>query len=505
MVEWLFTPSNGRKDIRQSPTPEQRAALEKEAGDGLTAQGKFTLAKMRYAEAARLQPGQPHYRWLVALSEWSEGLHDEAGEHLQELVAANPEFAFGHSSLAEWYLFHGRVEPALDASAKSMALAPDNLGVRGARAKALMVAGQMDDALAIVIETIDSGRVTPPMAELYANMAGRHGRVDHALALIQNLLAAGGLPADMESSLRFALAGLFEHLGRYDEAFAQASDANGRLWQPFDCDAHERRIDERIAFFTPLRSRCLPKATYRSEKPVFVVGMPRSGTSLVEQILASHPEVHGAGELDLLHWTFMGTLKMLRANIDDYPDCLTRISLDQVDGMAQIYLEPLLAMKPFASRIVDKMPLNFLNLGLISVLLPGARVIHCRRDPLATCVSCYMTGFAAGKEFKCNLTHLGRFYRQYERLMDHWKSVLDLPILDVQYEEMVADSEGQSRRMLDFVGLPWDERCAKFYETDRPCATASTGQVRRPIYQSSLERWRNYENHLGPLKAALQG
>jgi tetratricopeptide (TPR) repeat protein len=502
MVEWLFNPSSGINNL-QFATPEGRAAFEAQAGDQLYNQNKFNLARLRYQEAARLQPGVPQHRWRVALCEWSEGLDDRAGMHLQELAADNPEFAFGHSSLAEWYLVHGMVESALDASAKAIALSPDNVGVRGARAKALTIAGKMDAALDLVVRSVDSGQITAPMVELYAQMAARHGQVERAYALLKRLLADGGLSNETEYSLRFTLVGLLENLGHYDEAFAEATHANKRLAGTFDCDAHERLINGRIAFFTPLRAQSLPRATYRSDKPVLVVGMPRSGTSLVEQILASHPAVYGAGELDLLHWTFMGTLKMLRANLDEYPACLTGMSLDQVDGMAQIYLEPLLAMKPSAARIIDKMPFNFLNLGLVSVLLPGARIIHCRRDPVATCVSCYMAGFSVGKEFKGNLKTLGRFYRLYQRLMDHWKSVLDLRILDVDYEEVVADTAGQARRMVDFLGLPWDDRCLKFYETERPCATASAGQVRRPIYKSSLERWRHYEKYLGPLLEGL--
>ena len=170
-----------------------------------------------------------------------------------------------------------------------------------------------------------------------------------------------------------------------------------------------------------------------------------------------------------------------------------------------MHLGPFTALKPDAVRITDKLPLNFLHLGLIQIFFPEARIIHCRRDPMDTCLSCFLTYFNRGHEFKHSLAHSGHFYRLYERLMSHWKSVIDLPILDVSYEQVVADPETQSRRMIEFLGLPWDDRCLNFHEVKRPCVTASVLQVRTPIYNTSVQRWRRYERHLGPLKAALWG
>ena len=205
-----------------------------------------------------------------------------------------------------------------------------------------------------------------------------------------------------------------------------------------------------------------------------------------------------------MYQIWAGTVAMVGARPQDYPHCLDRLTLDQIDGMAQIYLQPLRAMNPQAKRITDKLPLNFLHLGLIEILFPGARVIHCRRDAMDTCLSCYMSSFREGHEFKYDLSNLGHFYRQYERLMAHWKANLDLPMLEVQYEELVEDSEGQSRRMIEFLDLPWDKRCLQFARTARPVATASLHQVRQPIYRSSMQRWRHYEKHLGDLKTSLR-
>jgi hypothetical protein len=151
------------------------------------------------------------------------------------------------------------------------------------------------------------------------------------------------------------------------------------------------------------------------------------------------------------------------------------------------------------------MPLNWFHLGLIALLFPGARIIHCRRDPMDTCLSCFLTHFNQGHEYKHNLSHLGHFYRIYERMMTHWKSAIDLPMLEVVYEEVVSSAEAQSRRLIQFLGLPWDERCLTPQNTKRAVVTASVQQVRRPIYNTSVHRWQRYENHLDPLKAALEG
>jgi hypothetical protein len=231
--------------------------------------------------------------------------------------------------------------------------------------------------------------------------------------------------------------------------------------------------------------------------------MPRSGTTLVEQILASHAQVHGAGEL---HWLFHLCESLAfrcPSGTEALSDSFDRMSIRDVDALAAEYLEPLAALNRQAVRIINKMPTNFMHLGMVQVLFPLAKVIFCRRDPLDTCLSCYLTDFAAGNDFSFGLSSAGHFYRQHLRMMAHWKDVLSLSILEVQYEDVVNDLEGQTRRMLDFLDMPWDGRCLRFHENRRFVATASTAQVRRPIYRTSIGRWRNYDRHLGPLKEAL--
>ena len=318
------------------------------------------------------------------------------------------------------------------------------------------------------------------------------------------------LPASpARPSLHLAAAELFERLGRYDDAFDQARLANEATRRPYD-PAAPRRLG--LAADPLLHARQPQGAaapTHGDRRPVLIVGMPRSGTSLVEQILDSHALIAGRGELATLG-RFVGSL-----SVSDGPSgatCTPRRwtrCRSAANRLGSEYLASLTAgldpAKSGALCLTDKTPLNFYALGLAEVLLPGCRVIHCVRSPLDSCLSCYFTRFAFGHEFSADLSHLGAFYRDYRRLMAHWGRVLSLPILDVRYEDLVLDVETEVRRLLEFLGLPWDDRCLQFHKNPRRVATASKSQVRRPLYATSIGRWKHYEKHLGDLFDALAG
>jgi len=478
------------------------ASHEAESGHALFSSGNLSGADEKFQSAIRLNPQAAEFHLAAGVCNLAMGRSDDAGDHFLAAVRLSPNFASANAWLGEWYLTRGAIDLALKSTARAMELDPTKPECLLSRAWVLEAAGETNAAWDLVQQLLTKDRLTPSTARLYGRLAPRFGREEHALQMISGLLQAGTTPD--EYTLNFAAADLLERAGRYDEAFLYASRGNEVRRAKYDPVAQERWASRQIAYFTRERLRSLPRATDRSDKPVFIVGMPRSGTSLAEQIVASHPAVHGAGELNFIQQIFIGTLSALSAQMSDYPACLDRITLEQVDDMADIYQASITALNPGATRITDKMPMNFMFLGQISLLLPGARIIHCRRDPMDTCLSCFMTPFRAGQEFKHDLTDLGNFYRLYERLMAHWKASLDLSILDVDYEDVVSDLERQSRRMTDFLGLPWDDRCLRFHNTKRAVLTASVQQVRRPIYKSSVQRWRRYESHLGPLKAALR-
>ena len=237
--------------------------------------------------------------------------------------------------------------------------------------------------------------------------------------------------------------------------------------------------------------------------PIFVIGMPRSGTTLVEQILASHPMVHGAGELQ----TFNDVVLEVRGpdgNTLPYPDFVPSLDRGALKAVGERYVALVRKLAPSGERVTDKMPSNYYFAGLIHLALPNAKLIHTMRDPVDTCVSCFSKLFSAEQNHTYDLSELGRYYRHYEKLMAHWRRVLPQDrMLDVRYEDVVADLEAQARRVIAYCGLPWDDRCLAFHKTDRPVRTASATQVRQPIYASAIGRWKVYEEFLGPLLKEL--
>ncbi len=242
-----------------------------------------------------------------------------------------------------------------------------------------------------------------------------------------------------------------------------------------------------------------------SPVPIFIVGMPRCGSTLIEQILASHPQVHAAGELNSLD-RVVKTLPNSAGRPVPFPAGIGELDADRLQRLGQAYLASLPTPADGKQRITDKTLSNFLYVGLIRLILPNARIVHTLRNPVDTCVSCFSKLFASGLTFSYDLAELGRFYRGYHQLMAHWRSVLPGgAMLDVSYEDVVDNLEEQARRLIDYCGLPWDDRCLSFRESSRPIATASNVQVRQPLYRSSVDRGRRYAAYLQPLLAELEG
>lgn len=481
-----------------------KARRETTAGIAAARSGHWESARQHHAEAVRLCPDNGRHHWRLGLCESQMGREEMAGIHLLAASRLDPDFAMGHATLCNWFLQQGMVAEAAESSLAAVKLAPADPVALRMRAAVLEAEGEIEPAWQLTRTLVAQGHGHPAVATLYARMARWQGKAAEALALLERLLADPAFAAD-RYPMHLAAADLLDSLGRCDDAFAHAAAGNALAARPYDPAEHDRSFDRLIGYFTRDRMRTLAKAQHRTQRPIFIVGMPRSGTSLVEQVLAAHPAVHGGGELDFMFHLWQGTIAMLGAATSEYPNCLDRLTTEQADGLAQCYDEPLAGLCRESLRTTDKVPLNFLHLGLIALLLPEARVIHCQRDPHDTCLSCYMTAFRVGHDFKFHLAHLGRFYRQYARLMNHWHQVLDLPILDVKYEQLASDPEPVCRRIVEFAGLDWDERCLRSHQVRRGVTTSSVQQVRQPIYRSSVARWRKYERHLQPLIEALAG
>ncbi|MFH1302393.1 MAG: sulfotransferase [Planctomycetota bacterium] len=345
----------------------------------------------------------------------------------------------------------------------------------------------------------------PDYAEAYFNYsaAQKFAFDDPIVPQLEQQLSRSDLSDDDRCFLGFAAGKIFNDIKDYDKAFSFYEMGNRFKNSQFEIDQFRREIDRLISFFSTERIQQLSSLGVSSKVPVFIVGMPRTGTTLVEQILSSHPEVHGAGELPDIS-SIAGTMKQYAIPKTDFPECVANLPENAFAGFADAYLRRLRTFDHSAVRIIDKMPANFLHLGLIAILFPEAKVIHCQRHPLDTCLSCYFQRFRRGHDYSFNLTHLGLYYREYQRLMQHWKAVLPVAPYELHYSELVADQEAVSKKLIDFIGISWDDRCLNFHDNSRPVTTASNWQVRRPMNRAGLDRWKNYDQHLGALREALE-
>jgi tetratricopeptide (TPR) repeat protein len=496
-----------RQAVRLAPAHANgRLAL----GNALQKKGELSEAIAHLREAVRLAPGNAQAREslgsaLVACQQALEGL-----THLREAVRLDPSSANARHKLGMALNLCGLAEEAAASFREAIRLDPSHAGAHNSAGSSLKNWGRIEEAVAEFKEAL---RLEPGHAAALQQLAelatSGHYRLtdEEAARLGERLGAAGGeLSLDDACDLGFAQAVILERAGRHDEAFELYRQANDlrRQWSEkqglgFDPHATRRFVDETIAAFTPAFFERVRSWADASEVPVFVVGMPRSGTSLVEQILASHPSAFGAGELLDMSELFKSLPHRLGG---PYPQCLERLGPRATRDMAGEYLSRLAGVGGAALRVVDKMPLNVMRLGLIATLFPRAKVIHCRRDPIDVCLSCYFRNFQS-VTFATDLRHLGQFFNQYQRLSRHWEAVLPMPVFHVDYEELTANQEDVSRRMVEFVGLPWDDRCLRFFETPRAAHNASALQVRKPMYRSSVGRWKPYEKHLGPLLEEL--
>jgi len=367
--------------------------------------------------------------------------------------------------------------------------------------------GKSKEALAAFDEALS---INPRAAGVWFNRsdAKTFAKGDPDIAAMEQLLADGerqGISRDDRISLSFALGKACLDAGEDGRAFAHLNEGNRLKRSTFDFNsaATGQWLDRIVQTVSAQQLSRLAGNGDPSELPVFIIGMPRSGTTLVEQILASHPLAHGAGELYLLQHMVEQISGPDLVPLG-YPHLVEATAPQDLSRLARHYLDRVSVLGPGKTRIIDKMPSNFLYAGWIHILFPNARIIHCRRDPVDTCLSCYTKHFSGEQSFAYDLAELGQFYRGYERLTAHWRSVLPADRwMDVDYEAVVGDLEGEARRLVAFCGLDWDEACLSFHKLERPVRTASVSQVRQPIYRSSVGRWRKYAEHIEPLLTAL--
>jgi len=428
---------------------------------------------------------------------------EEAIEWDRRILALRPDFAGAHYHLGNLFLGIDKLNEAVECFRNAQHIKPDFIDATGAEAQALQKLGRFDESYECILPALERGKKSTAVVVALAAVAKRFGRREEALALAEEMLRQSEMSNDDRQQLHFAAGKLYDDLERYQEAFEHYRQANALAHGRFVREEYTRILNDSVALFQPDRMHRLPKAQDVSDRPVFIVGMPRSGTSLVEQILASHPKIFGAGELNYINQYANGMQNRLGAAAP-YPACLAGITQTILDDIVKQYLDRLLTMNSAAVRVTDKMPHNFLHLGMIAMLFPGARIIHTIRNPMDTCLSIYFQKFNNLHAYANNLSDLGFYYRAYEKLMAHWRSVLEIPLLEVHYEDLVTDPEIWIPRLVEFCGVEWDEQCMRFHETTRTVNTPSSEQVREPMYSRSVGRWRHYETQPEPLRFTLE-
>lgn len=416
-----------------------------------------------------------------------------------ENIILNKNLALAYSRMAE---FNAAIEKYIDILKRDAT----NAEVHGELARLYLQTGNMARALTHYHLAF---RLNPSDPRNFHGLVQMDPEAitEENINMIESLLADTELSLDDRRSFYFALGAIYDASERYDEAFANFAVANMSKAVKFDSERHVEYISQVIETFTPkLFQQFNDFELCQSSQPVFIIGMPRSGTTLVEQILASHTDVYAGGELNLIN-DIAERLKLTMEQTDNNTMSFEYSSAESLSGFARYYLNDInnLAFNNVgnrSSRITDKMPTNFIYLGLIALLFPKAHVIHCRRNPLDVSLSCYFHDFAGDHGYACDLKDIGLYHQQYERLMDHWKQVLPMKIHTVEYKEMIKQPESTSRQLIEFVGLDWQSACKDFHRTKHQ-VNVNILQVREELDGSVEKRWRYYEKHLQTLKKTL--
>jgi Flp pilus assembly protein TadD len=522
-------PARGSNTARAS-SPAQPArrlpALLAEA-DARFAAGKYADAADKLTDALAIDPNNALARNGLGTALWRLGRYREAEPEFRRAVKLKPGFAEAHRNLGTILRHLGDLPQSESALRRAVKLSPGDVDSLVSLGLTLGWLGRLADARELFDKAL---RIKPRSASALSALGwleGIEGRLEEAesrlraalesepqnaaawaaLGNLRRMTAAdgdwlkgvertlsSGVSSSEEADLRFAMGKYFDDLGSFARAFTEykrANDLHKLLAKPYDRKARTAFVDNVIRAYTRERlSQHTPGAS-ESERPVLVVGMMRSGTTLVEQIIASHPRATAAGELDYWNDTVRKHPQIVGHESPNAP---------HARRLADSYLAVLTRHSADALRVVDKSTVNSDHLGLIHSVLPRARIVYLRRDPIDTCLSCYFQQFASALSFTMDLGDLAHYYREHYRLVAHWRAALPAgTLLDVPYAELVADPQAWTRRIIDFIGLEWDPRCLEFYKTKRAVLTASTWQVRQPIYTRSVARWRNYQKWLGPL------
>jgi len=432
---------------------------------------------------------------------------DEAILYYQKALQLNPNLADAYNNIGIILQEKEQLNEALSCFQKALQLNPNSFEVYNNIGNVYIVQGRLNEGISCFKKAL---RLKPNYTEALLNLVRNQNlSYDESKELFK--LTEELIKQDMSKNdsihIYFAMGKLCFNLKMFTESFEYYRLGNmlKREQVRFNIDSLVDILSRTKETFSADFIECRKSWGSNSEMPIFIFGMPRSGTTLVEQIIASHPNVYGGGELQFFNRMDQKLASIFKVN-ERYPECLNFLDDQTAYDVAELYIKEIRKLagpsKDY-TRITDKNPYNFLHLGLISLLFPKTSFIHCQRHPLDTCISIYFQNFSTGNHFAYDLSELGQYYREYLKLMNHWRKVLPVNIFELKYEDIVQQQEEVSRKLIEFCGLEWDSACLDFHKKDRPVFTASNWQVRQPIYTTSCGRWQNYEQFLDPLKELL--
>lgn len=476
-------------------------ALLKKAAE-LSSQGNYAMALHVYDRILAKKPDNAQVLGLAGQLNVMHGRGEEAQalmERATRLQPSNPAF---HVLLALAHRIGSRLDEAHECVDRALRLRPGDAGYIATKAELFILQNREADAYKLLEPVLKQAELNTNAVSVFSKIAAKFDRAQEALELIQRCLQRTELGPATRLQLYFGLGSLLDSLGRHEEAMAAWHHANQAKNMRYDSAAFANAVDQYVRLWSRAAIAQYPCADVNAEKLIFIVGMPRSGTTLVEQILSSLPKVYGGGERGNVPRAAMEINTLAIAGLPLIVNT-KNINAEVVQRHAVKLLNEIHHLAPGCVRFIDKNPTNFALLGLIQLMFPGARIIHCVRNPLDIGLSVYSNNFNGYMPWAYNLSNIGHFYRQYRRMMDHWKNVLSLPMIDVVYEELVNDTEPQVRRLVDFIDVPWDDACLRPHENKRLALTVSRDQVRQPIFKTSLERHKKYGAHLDPLRQAL--
>lgn len=497
---------SGRDDIaaqffhKATILGENIAQYHQDLAEALFYMGKLQEALSAVNQSIQINSNDPKAHFVAGNALMNIGARDQAIKAFEQTINLDPHYEFAHNNLGSLYETDNRLKEAKQEYKIEIKINQGNVIAQNNLATLLVAEGEIESAKELLNEAI---RIQPDYIEAHNNLSAlkRYQEGDAHIDILKSLLNnVEKMPVEDRIRLHFNLGKVYSDLEDYDKAYYHYHSSNklNRATYEYDEDYVQKTIENIKIIFSKINVERTEVTRNDELIPIFVVGMTRSGSSLIEQILSSHSKVHAGGELPILG-------ELVNERIGNFPDEVKNVSDDELKEIGLEYLKRVRDLNPEAQFIVDKMPGNFQYAGLITKILPEAFIVNTNRNPMDCCVSNYTQLFLHTIPYTNDLGELGRYFNMYSGLMDHWRTALpDKLLYDISYEDVVADLEGEARKLIDFVGLKWEDECLSFNENKATVRTASAAQVRKPIYKSSVEKWRLYEKHLGPLIDSLE-